>query len=125
MIREQKFRGIFVGKANHWFGCNQETLIKYKNLGATHGNCIKERASYGDKQYPEVARYLGRVDSVELNAVGATWHLKCHKDAVHADKCQRAKRDMDSKYLQSSLFLLHRQLSNSSKSLHSLAISTI
>ena len=35
-------------------------------------NCIKERASYGDKQYPEVARRLGRVGSVELKAVGAT-----------------------------------------------------
>ena len=55
-------------------------------------NCIKELASYGDKQYPEVARRLRRVGSIELKAVGAIWHAKCHKDAVHADKCQRAKR---------------------------------
>ena len=54
-------------------------------------NCIKERASYGDKQYSEVARRLGRVGSVKLKAVGATLHQKCHKDAGHADKCQRAK----------------------------------
>ena len=55
-------------------------------------NCIKESASYGDKQYPEVVRRFRRVGSVELKAVGATWHPKCHKDAVHADKYHRAKK---------------------------------
>ena len=95
-------------------------------------NCIKERAWYGDKQYPEVVRHLGCVGSVDLKAVGATLHPKCHKDAVHADKCQRAKKryeqQISSKQISSANIFKSYLIVNSRihlPCLHSLAINTI
>ena len=77
-------------------------------------NCIKERASYGDKQYPEVARRLGRVGSVELKAVGANGTQSSTNTQYMQTSVRELKRYMNSKYLQMSRFLLHRPLSNSS-----------
>ena len=52
---------------------------------------IRERASYGDKDYPDVSRHLGNVTSQDLESRSATWHRKCYQDTVHKGMCSRAK----------------------------------
>ena len=56
-----------------------------------HDTFIRQRACYGDNDYPEISRRLGDVTSNDLVSSLATWHRKCYQDTVHAGMCNRTK----------------------------------
>ena len=60
---------------------------------------IRERARYGDGNFPEISRRLANVTHEELKLKSATWHRKCYQDTVHAGMCRRAKERYEKKLL--------------------------
>ena len=46
-------------------------------------NLIKERAGFGDGNFPEIIRRLANVKPHSLELHLATWHRKCYQDTVH------------------------------------------
>ena len=54
-------------------------------------NLIRERAGYGDENFPEISRRLGNVTHNILELYSATWYRTCYQDTVLAAMCKRAK----------------------------------
>lgn len=74
--------------------CQQETkegVVRKPSSYVKLLNFVKERAQYGDQNFPEINRRLDGLTNEALFNAGATWHSTCYKSAVNTDKCQRAK----------------------------------
>ena len=52
---------------------------------------VRDRATYGDRDYPEINQRLGDATPKSLRERSASWHRKCHQNTVHAGMCSRAK----------------------------------
>jgi hypothetical protein len=74
--------------------CQQETPEVLINSPSSHNKLlhdIRERATYGDKHYPEVNRRIGDTSEESLLSEGATWHRSCYLDTCNVTMCRRAK----------------------------------
>jgi hypothetical protein len=74
--------------------CQQETPEVLINSPSSHNKLlhdIRERATYGDKHYPEVNRRIGDTSEESLLSEGATWHRSCYMDTCNVTICRRAK----------------------------------
>ena len=77
---------------------SREKLVEDRSMFATKlWTAISERAAYGDQLYPEVHRRLKDVSQDELILQKAAWHRSCYQDAVHAGKCERARKRYENK----------------------------
>ena len=74
--------------------CQQKTDEELVKRPTSHQNVIdiiRERAGYGDGEYPEIDRRLRDSTADSLKAVAASWHRSCYQNTCHRDKCKRAK----------------------------------
>ena len=53
---------------------------------------IRERATYGDKDFPALSRRLSQETPDTLLAQGATWHRSCYASATNKVMKDRAKK---------------------------------
>ena len=68
-----------------------EPLVQNPVIPENLLHCIRERAKYGDQNYPDISRRLGGITCQELELKSATWHRTCYQKTVHVGMCNRAK----------------------------------
>ena len=74
--------------------CQTETEEELVMVPTSHEkvlNLIRERAGYGDGNFPEISRRLGNVTHNTLELYWATWQRKCDQDTVHVGMCKRPR----------------------------------
>ena len=75
--------------------CPEETSEELVNLPSSHNTLlhyVKERASFGEKQYCEISRRIGDTMEERLISEGATWHRKCYSATCNSTMCKRRKK---------------------------------
>ena len=75
----------------HCIICQTETDQELMLAPSAHENVLKyirERARYGDGNFPEINRRLGNVTHETLKLKCATWHRKCYQETVNVTMCK-------------------------------------
>ena len=69
---------------------NHERLVEKPAALGKVLDFIRERAKYGDGNYPEISRRLGTVSAEYLQSKNAKYHRKCYQETVHVTLLKRA-----------------------------------
>ena len=75
-----------------------EALVQKPTIPEKLLNRIRERAKYGDQNYPDISGRLRDITCEELESEAATWHRTCYQNTVHAGMCSRAKERFEKRF---------------------------